>query len=437
MVTLPDGVRLLHIGPHKTGTTTVQAAFHQNREALAEQGVHYAGKTGHPMVAAMAAASGKALATSKLSAGLGRWQQLVDEINTTESRATVVSSEFFSEASPERIRSILEDLGRDRTHVVVTLRPLIRILASQWQQYMQNRPDMKYDDSMDYEGWLDAILNDPDENAVTPSFWNRHRHDRLIRTWADIVGPERMTVVVVDESDKRMLVRAFEEMLGLTESTLEPRELSANRSLTVPEVEMLRSFNRLYLDQAWSSTDYTRFVRFGAVRFLQARHPLPDEPKLLTPQWAIERGVEIGGEMVEAIRATGVPVVGDLRLLADASVAVGVGDNPREVEIPTEVVARFAAGLVKLVAETPAWEAPESRTVGEIEALVRRERRGRAAERQLDRTEVRILRATGRLARGRTVDELSVPEVLRVVAGRVRRWLGRKARGAWHRPRAR
>ena len=46
---LPDGSRLLHIGPHKTGTTTVQAALHQSRAALAEHGVHLAGSNAHPI----------------------------------------------------------------------------------------------------------------------------------------------------------------------------------------------------------------------------------------------------------------------------------------------------------------------------------------------------------------------------------------------------
>ena len=421
MVTLPAGTRLLHIGPHKTGTTTVQAAFHQNRAALGAQGVHYAGSTGHPMVAAMAAATGKALATSQLSAGMERWRELVEEVAASQARATVVSSEFFSEAPPERIRDILDDLDAERTHVVVTLRPIIRILASQWQQYMQNRPAIKYDDSLGYEEWLDAILNHPAERAVTPSFWKRHRHDELIRTWADIVGPDRMTVVVVDESDKRMLLRSFEEMLDLTEGTLEPRELSSNRSLTLAEVQMLRAFNRRYLDRGWSTADYTRFVRFGAVRVLQERRPGADEPRLLTPQWAVDRGAEIGAEMVEAIRATGVEVVGDLGLLADPSVAVGVGDNPSDVRVPVEVVARFTAGLVKLVAETPGSAPSESRTVGELEALVRREKRGRQAERNLARNEARIERARERLSRMHGVDELTTGQILRVVAGRVGR----------------
>ena len=150
----------------------------------------------------------------------------------------MLSSEFFCEADDTRVRAILDDLGAQTTHVVITLRPLIRIFGSQWQQYMQNRMVISY------EAWLDAMLNQPDDGTVTPSFWKRHRHDRLIQRWADAVGLDNLTVIVVDESDRRMLVRTFEELLGLIDGTLEPRDPGANRSLTYAEVELLRAFNR-------------------------------------------------------------------------------------------------------------------------------------------------------------------------------------------------
>ncbi len=158
---LPDGSRLLHIGPHKTGTTTVQAALHQSRAALADRGVHFAGGNAHPIQAAMAA-SGQALPTLQATDGETRWRELVDEVTASRARITVLSSEFFSDAPAERIDGILQALDPRRTQVVFTLRPLCRILPSQWQQYMQNRPSLKYDDALDYEGWLDAILNHPD-----------------------------------------------------------------------------------------------------------------------------------------------------------------------------------------------------------------------------------------------------------------------------------
>lgn len=360
---LPPGTRLLHIGPHKTGTTTVQAAFDGSREALAAQGVHYAGRRAHSMAAAMAAAMDLSLPTVA-TAPIERWDELVSEVHASTADQVVLSSEFYADASPQRIRAIVDALGRDRTHVVVTLRPLHRILPSQWQQYMQNRFVISYTD------WLHEMLVNSEQTDVTPSFWRRHRHDRLIGRWADEVGQDRLTVVVVDERDKTMLTTAFERLLAVAPGTLQSHE-SANRSLTWPEVELLREFNRRWRARGWNEADYTRLVRFGAARHLQQRRPDPDEERLLTPQWAIDRALEVQRAMVAQIDRTVTRVIGDLGSLADPALVKDVGENRPVTEVPPAVAARLAAGLVKAVTDIPRKDAGDNRVVGELEAAAR------------------------------------------------------------------
>ena len=404
-LTLPDGTRLLHIGPHKTGTTSVQRAFWDSRDALPEHGVQWIGGSAHPMAAAMAAA-GLRLATSQRGAGDRRWEELAAATRESSARMTVLSSEFFSDASPERIERIVESLGAERTRVVITLRPITRILASQWQQYMQNQPLTRYAGNPDYEGWLDRILNDPGQQEVTPSFWRRHRHDHLVETWAGIVGAERMVVVVVDDARPRDVLTSFEHLTGLPVGLLQPREASANRSLSLPEVTMLRAFNTAWVEREWSTADYTRYVRFGAVRHLMERAPTPDEQPIRTPQWAVERANEVGAEMVANIARTGVRVDGDLALLASAEPR-SVGANPVVRRVPIDAAARLAAGVAKVLAETPSGPVPESRNAGPLETATRADKlRREAVERDRDR---------------RPVGELGRLEVLRAAAGRVRR----------------
>jgi len=359
---LPPGTRLLHIGPHKTGTTTMQAAFHQSREALAEQGVHYAGKRAHSMAAAMASLN-KALPTVS-AAPTARWDQLVAEVLASTADQVVVSSEFYSDAPPDRVRAIIDDLGRDRVHVVVTLRSLHRIMPSQWQQYMQNRFVISYQD------WLEEMLVNTEHTTVTPTFWNRHRHDRLIRLWADEVGTDRLTVIVVDEQDKAMLATAFEQLLSVRPGTLRSAE-TANRSLTFTEVELLREFNRRWHEHGWTDADYTRLVRFGAARHLQQRTPGTDEQRLLTPQWAVDRALEVQREMAASITAMGVRVIGDLDSLADPALVKDVGVNDPVTRVPADVAARLAAGLVRSVTDIPRRQPDDGRVVGELEAAAR------------------------------------------------------------------
>jgi hypothetical protein len=372
---LPAGTRLLHIGPHKTGTTTMQAAFHASREQLAEQGVHYAGKRAHSMAAAMASLN-RALPTQS-STPTRRWDELVAEVKASSADKVVVSSEFYSDAKPERIGGIIDELGRDQVHVVVTLRSVHRIMPSQWQQYIQNRFVISYHD------WLEEMLLNAEHTTVTPTFWNRHRHDRLVRLWAEEVGTDRLTVIVVDEQDKSMLASSFEQLLSVRPGTLKSAE-TANRSLTFTEVELLREFNARWREREWSEADYTRLVRFGAARHLQQRTPGADEERLLTPQWAVDRALEVQREMVAAIRDLGVPVIGDLDALADPARVKDVGENRPVTEVPPDVAARLAAGLAKAVTDVPRRAPDDGRVVGELEAAARARPRGKPAAKQAD-----------------------------------------------------
>ena len=337
---LPKGTRMLHIGPPKTGTTTLQLAFHHNRPALKRHGVHYAGKGRQPMSAALAAASNK-IVPGHPADSLKAWPKLLKEVKSSSADRVVVCSEFFSNADDETARSIVEQLGDDRTHVVITLRPLVKIIPSQWQQYVQDYMRFSYD------AWLDAMFNKTGSTKISPNFWRRHRHDQLVERWAAAVGRDNLTVVVLDESDPKMLLRTFEQMLGLPEETLVPHDESANRSLTLGEIEMLRAFNQQFREQGWSREDYNRIARFGSNRFLKEREPGKDEQRLTTPQWAVDRALALTAEMVPNIASSGVRIVGDVSRLESPPALHTVGDLPAEICVPPDAAARQAIGVAR------------------------------------------------------------------------------------------
>ncbi|KRF16606.1 hypothetical protein ASG90_10040 [Nocardioides sp. Soil797] len=437
---------VLHIGPHKTGTTTLQGAVHVGREALAAQGVLYAGQKAHSMTAAMVAATGKRLSTQEAGAGAKEWSDIVEQVRASDARHVLVSSEFFADASKARISEIVDALGADRTHVVVTLRPLVRIVASQWQQYLQNRPAVHYDDKLEYADWLREMLDRPKGRRITPTFWSRHDHAKLVERWAEVVGHDRMTIVVVDDSDRESLLRSFEGLLGLADGTLAPREHGSNRSLSLPEISLLNAFNKRYVASDHSLADYTNLVRFGAVRFLQKRTPAPDEPRLLTPQWAVDRFSEVGAASADAIAATGIRVVGDLSLLGDPTVASNVGESSPIDEVPTELTARFLVGMVKAAVEAGAADARRKLGSEDGEEEVRRDKLLQHLIRRSDgdldaalarvRQELGAARSSAGRAEGgpspdhRAVDDLTRGEALRMLAHRA----GRRLRLPGRRP---
>jgi hypothetical protein len=304
---LQAGTRLLHIGPHKTGTTAVQGAFHLARSQLAACGVVYAGPDRQPLLPALAVTGRPPLLGGPIPV-MASWTELVREVREAEDQRVVVSSEFFADADEAAARRIVEDLGGSRVHVVVTLRPLSKLLPSQWQQYLQNGLRVPYVE------WLEGILAQP-ASTPTPNFWYRHAHDRLIARWAAIVGPQNLTAIVVDESDRSALLRSFEALLGLPDGILVPEDGIVNRSLTLGETELVRLLNEEFKRRGWTAGHYSKFMRYGAVEQLKVRMPVAGEQRVATPAWALERASQIGAAMAANIASAGVRIVGDLTTL--------------------------------------------------------------------------------------------------------------------------
>ncbi|MFE6172156.1 hypothetical protein [Streptomyces sp. NPDC056464] len=355
---LPTGTRLLHIGPHKTGTTSIQGALFAAKDEMARHGVEWPAATRHPMEAVLAVCArtgimGDAKPTER------HWDRLLEQVHATGRRTSVISSEFFADAPDDAaIGRIVGRLGGDRVHVLVTLRPLARIMPSQWQQYVQNGLRMGYED------WLEHMLSRPPYEKPNPSFWRRHRHDRLIERWARVAGAERVTVVVVDDRHREGLMRTFEALLGLPKGLLRPVPDAANRSLTLAETEMLRNLNKEFRANELPEELYSQLVRNGAVMHMKNTcTPGPGDVKIRTPQWAVEAAAAIGAEMAERIGVTGVRVLGDMRLLS----AVPKPGTRTEAEplIAPEAAAQALYGALAAAAAAPVRHtAPaKSRTV--------------------------------------------------------------------------
>ncbi|MFD0774053.1 hypothetical protein ACFQZ2_08960, partial [Streptomonospora algeriensis] len=334
---LPSNTRFLHIGPHKTGTTAIQGAFNMARSRLAEHGLTYVGKGRQPGKAAQQAAGRPPMFGAEH--GSNHWQRLVGEVEATGDQRAIISSEFFCESDDDAARRIVEDLDASRVHVVVTLRPLTKILSAQWQQYVQSGLRVSYED------WLDAVFNRPPEERPNPTFWRRHDQGELVSRWAGIVGPENMTVIAVDDSDRGMLLRSFEELTDLPEGFLVPDDTQENRSLSYGETEFLRRFNREFRSQDWDTLLYGRYIRRGAVRHMKVQYqPTREEAVIRTPEWAMERAAKVGAESAATISTLGTRIMGDLGVLSDLP-DNRVGD-PGIPVLPPQAAAHAVFGAV-------------------------------------------------------------------------------------------
>ncbi|MGN6574272.1 MAG: hypothetical protein ACTHKG_01160, partial [Nocardioides sp.] len=75
-IALPQGSKLLHIGPHQTGSTAIQDAMDQAREEMRQQGVLYLSRNRHEGTSARYVTDRLVPGQSEKKAAR-KWQRLV------------------------------------------------------------------------------------------------------------------------------------------------------------------------------------------------------------------------------------------------------------------------------------------------------------------------------------------------------------------------
>ena len=345
---LESGGIALHIGVHKTGTTAIQAALANCRPILGTWGVHYPGEgQAHRLIASSAMGRGLGWrVTGAVPPDPRAWNDFVADARAYPG-ITVCSSEFFAESSTETAQRIIDQIGRSQVHVILTLRNLARILPSAWQQILKSGYETAY------LPWLTHVLTATELEPKAESFWIRQRHDVVVNRWSQIVGPERMTVVVVDDADRDGIYRNFENLLGLPDDTLlNQRDAAPNRSMTLAEAELLRQIN-IAVGGGKGWRPYTDQVHDGLIKaMIERRVPAADEARMQTPQWALDRAAELAQTYVDAIRDSGVNVVGDLAVLAEHLNGPDVVDETPPTNMP--ISAAMTAMLGALDGSRPA-----------------------------------------------------------------------------------
>jgi hypothetical protein len=351
---LPGDAVLVHVGPYKTGTTALQTSLHAQRPTLAAAGVTYPGTTHRHMRQSWALVGRSRLGNPVVP--MSEWHDLVREVRAAKGRV-MLSSEDFSSASAEQVRTLVEDLGRERVHVLLVVRRLDKLLPSSWQERVKS-----VNETRSYDEWLREVLTDPGSSAAG-IFWGHQSVRTQVALWTGELPPARVTLVVADEADHALLRRVAERMLGLPAATLAASE-SPNTSLSWERAELVRALNRGVQEGRWGERLHRRLVYAGLVSGLNhapRRAGETDIPPV--PAWAADSVRELSEQRaseVAAAAAGGVRIVGDPRglLLPERRpAATGAAAAPTPpVSLPIEAA---VAGLEDL-----------------LEALARRERRG-------------------------------------------------------------
>ncbi len=336
---LPARVRLLHVGLMKTGTTALQSAASSRRQLLLRHGVLYPGNRYNHRQAAFALQRRR---PSQRRSSADDWDRVLSEVETEPARRILISNEFIADWDEAIAWRFVEDLG-PRTHVVFTVRSFASSLPSIWQQYV------KTGYRSDFEQFLSVVLAEHPDPDELPSNFERHDQGGVVSRWADIVGPENVTVVVVDKADPTRISASFEALLDLPPGTLMATEqggFAVNRSLSAAESSLLLAVNRAVEPYGVAPEDIIRVLRRGAAaRLLEECPPAGAENQLTLPPWAAEAAASRGRGYAEIIRRKRVRVIGDLDELGRAPLqSAGRWTMPESV--PTEAAAQALVGAV-------------------------------------------------------------------------------------------
>jgi hypothetical protein len=395
---LPPDAVLVHIGPHKTGTTAIQSTLASMRTQLREAGVEYPGpgEAHHKQARALCRYPEGWAHEAEILPDPALWTALAEQVRSIPGRV-VISSEFLALADDEARAQLVRDLGPDRVHIVAAARNSAGIAVSTWQQVLRKGYPVTLDE------WLDKNFRRSEAVEKPRGFWSHADPANLAKNFADVLDPDRITVVALDENDRRLLPTAFEELLGLPPGLLADQKApQTNRGLSAAEAAFILQIIRT-LGSKLSWAEYSRTMRKGVIRrLLEVRRPSADEPKARLPEWPVEQAIVEGERSIAGLQSSGVRIIGNLDGLRSVP-AVDSEDVPI-TDIPIELAAEAVVGAIAIATrDTWTLDAP-ARPVGQRK------------------------RPPAKKAASPRIDEVSARELAAVLRQRVRAGLRRRSR---------
>lgn len=309
--TIPERALLLHIGVFKTGTTALQTTLRRSREILDSNGVLYRGPNSWKVVPLR----------MLLDEDGAPWAKLEDAVHSASGRV-IVSSENMCLFTDAQAHQAVRRLGAGRdVRVLITVRSLAEMLPSTWQQELRNRPKL----TGSYEEWLRTTVPDPD--GFGSKFWQCNNFPRLLNRWGGIVGEENVSFVITDKRQPDRILRATEQLLGLTPDVLEFHPSGRiNRSRSFEEAELMYRIN-LATEKTLTHARYLELVKAGVFRTLLTR-PEASGTAIPVPAWAANEMADIGRQHAKLLQDSRASILGDINDIAQTKTLVSDSVTP-------------------------------------------------------------------------------------------------------------
>jgi hypothetical protein len=285
----------VHIGPEKTGTTSLQVALSRSRHQLAKNGIAYL--TSQQNANVNFAALGM-IGPTKIMDGDWHswdqrdteWQRLKSQLLSSSSDTTVISGEAFALADDQAIADLV---------------------PSYWQEHAKRRPYPVLSD------FVNNVVHREGE-VLSERFWSCQEHDVLIRRWQAIMKPTETTVIIPDKRQPTLLLNAFVALLNVPHelgSTIAGEAASyKNRSQTVEEMAVRQGLFRMLEQRGLMKT-----ARYFTQKLSDAngdRTPLQEEHPIRLDRSSRAALLPIETRIVDELKRLPLRVIGNLESLA-------------------------------------------------------------------------------------------------------------------------
>lgn len=238
---------ILHIGTHKTGTTSIQDALRASFEQLLERGILF------PEAGCPPGLSGQHMLSWYYQSNRQKklpfpkppvWEELYEEVSRYQPEKVILSAESFSSAKSaavEKIRSELDQFSPYEISVILYLREPLSYLKSSYKQHIKNG---KYAES--FPSFVESHIQEVDYRS-------------LIDRWSDVFSDKNIDVRRFEEAARRGLVKDFALAAGVSENVLVVEEQRSNISPSDELISIVRYLN--VVERSVNQLDWLNFIR--------------------------------------------------------------------------------------------------------------------------------------------------------------------------------
>lgn len=213
---------ILHIGPHKTGTTFLQKIFSQNKETLATNGIDYIDfgmvHFGHHKIPEF-------LNKKKFKKG-----EIKKAISQSPHERVLISSENFDLLRPYSIDFLKNELIDFKVEIVIFYRMPTDRMFSWWQEEVKHGgTDSYYDYIVDHysKPFLSPVLNT----------------SKLVDLYIEYFGSDSIRLFDYDYCiQEKGVLKEFQKYLDLS-SDLKVESKKINQRLAIQDIEIIRVLN--------------------------------------------------------------------------------------------------------------------------------------------------------------------------------------------------